>query len=91
MKGRLPVALAIAVAVVSVSPGCGERRSTEQTKAAAKIRELGGAIDVDEKDRSVTIVDLSETKITDAALMHLRVLTKLRDLDLRTPRSPMPG
>ena len=61
---------------------------TEQAKAIAEIVKLGGRAIVDEKnpDKPVIGVALQGTKVTDAALEHLKGLTKLRRLTvMRTP------
>jgi len=58
--------------------------SLTQQLAIAEINKLGGRINVDEKssDKSVVLVDLNGPKVTDATLMHLKELTKLRMLGL---------
>ncbi len=58
--------------------------TAKQARAIAEIKKLGGKVTVDEKspDKPVIGVDLSRTKLTDAALEHLEGLTNLRSLDL---------
>ncbi len=60
------------------------KRSDAEKKATAAIKKLGGFVFFDEKKpgKPVISVDLSETKVTDAELVHLKELTELQTLDL---------
>jgi beta-lactamase regulating signal transducer with metallopeptidase domain len=57
---------------------------TEQAKAIAEIEKLGGKVIVDEKspDKPVPLIDLRETKVTDAGLEHLKGFSQLQYLFL---------
>jgi len=55
-----------------------------QDAAVAAIRKLGGNVRFDEKSpgKPLVSVDLSDTKVSDAGLVHLKGLTKLQSLSL---------
>jgi len=65
-----------------------ERRTTEpsltQAQAIAEIEKLGGRVTVDKRspDKPVVKVTLRGPKVSDAGLVHLKGLTKLRTLSL---------
>ena len=79
--------LGVALVGLVVCVGCGAQwqehaRDNRLRKAMAAIEKLGGKLVVDE-GYDVVIVDLSATKVTDAGLVHLKRLTKLKYLNLR--------
>ena len=55
-----------------------------QDAAVAAIRKLGGNVTFDEKSpgKPLVSVDLMDSKVTDAGLVHLKGLTKLQSLSL---------
>ena len=62
--------------------GLSQSTPAADVDPVAVLEKLGGAIERNE-DREVYQVDLRGIKITDAGLVHLKVLTKLQYLDLR--------
>jgi hypothetical protein len=74
--------LVCAVPVCTVLCGCVAKPQTEQDKAVAEIKKLGGNVTLDEKgpDAAVIGVILVGTKVTDAKLEHLKGLTQLQQL-----------
>ena len=86
MRAVLGVALVGIVACVGCGPQWQEHaRDNLLRKAMAAIEKLGGKLVVDE-GYDVVIVDLSNTKVTDAGLVHLKGLTKLGILGLNNTK-----
>jgi hypothetical protein len=58
--------------------------NTEQAKAIAEIKELGGKVTIDEKspDKPVISVDLHDSQANDVGLKQLEGLTTLQELNL---------
>ena len=58
--------------------------NADQAKAAAEIKKMGGRIKVDEKSPGKPVIDVVffETTLTDAGLVHVSRLTKLKRLTL---------
>ena len=69
---------------IQISFGVAAERTAERSEAIAQIEKLGGTVDVDEMipGKPVVAVELRETKITDAGLICLEGLARLRTLDL---------
>ncbi len=65
-------------------PTATDKPNALQDAAIAAIRKLGGRVTIDTKspDRPVTHVDLHNTQVTDAGLVHLKGLTRLQTLNL---------
>ena len=76
--------LAFALLVPTVLCGCAAKPQTEQDKAAAEIKRLGGHVGFDEKNpgRPVVSVQLSGSRVKDDCLRHLKGLTGLQTLNL---------
>ena len=72
--------LGVALVGLVVCVGCGPPKPTQE-EAVAAIKRLGGKVEVDENN-DVVNVNLWGTKITDAALVHLKGLPKLTTLNL---------
>ena len=67
-----------------VASGCVARVNPKEAKVAAEVEKLGGEVCVDQNspDKSVIFVILTDTKVTDVGLEHLKGLTRLQRLDL---------
>src|SRR5713226_2717871 len=76
--------LAVGLLLVTGSKGPAAEGETEQGKAIAEIRRLGGEVAVDETrdGKPVVRVSLRGTRISDEDLVHLKGLRQLRSLDL---------
>ena len=61
--------------------GCGAQNSKQQREAVKAIEALGGRVKLDESG-NVSNVVLSNTKVSDAGLVHLKGLTSLTTLGL---------
>jgi hypothetical protein len=72
------ICLVVACGIVVVgTAGSGDQPADARAAAIKAIKQLGGKIWDDEKS-----VDLSRSKVTDADLAHLSVMTKLESLSL---------
>jgi hypothetical protein len=74
----------LAVASNAVGEDKVVKRSDAEEKAIAAIEKFGGRVtfDANKPGKPVISVDLSNTKVTDAGLVHLQGLTKLQELYL---------
>ena len=84
MSRIVALMLVLGLSLVVVASGWAAEANTDQAKAIAEVKKLGGKVVVDEKSpgKAVIGVDLQNTKVTDAGLKHLEGLTKLRDINL---------
>ena len=64
------------------------KRSDAEKKAIAAIKKLGGKVTFDERKpgKPVIFVNLVNTKVTDAGLVHLKGLTNLQSLGLKNTK-----
>src|ERR1043166_211196 len=78
--------LAAALLLFTRSSACAAGDNAEQDRAIAKIENLGGKVELDEKrpGKPVIKVDLRRTKVTDGDLEILKGFTHLRSLNLRS-------
>ena len=69
------------------------KRSEAEKKAIAAIKKLGGEVTFAEKKpgKPVIGVDLYNTKVTDAGLVHLKGLSKLQTLVLVDTKATVAG
>ena len=74
------VVLGVALAGLVACVGCEPPKPTQE-EAVAAIKRLGGKVEVDENN-DVVIVNLGGTKITDAGLVYLKGMQKLKLLGL---------
>src|SRR5437763_421102 len=74
----------LALSLVCISSGLAAEPSSEQAKAIAEIKKLGGNVTIDEKSpgKPVVRVGLVGSAVTDAGLEHVERLTQLQELDL---------
>ena len=72
--------LGVALVALVVCVGCGPPKPTQE-EAVAAIEKLGGKVEVDENN-DVVNVNLGGTKITDAGLVYLKGMQKLKVLGL---------
>ncbi len=70
------------------APGSTAEPNTDEAKAIAEIKKLGGKVTPDEKSpgKPVIEVNLGRTKVTDAGLANLKALTQLQSLNLEGTR-----
>jgi hypothetical protein len=76
--------LIAALLLICGSTVCAHSNDSEQEQAVARIKKLGGKVEVDDKSpgKPVIRVDLHGTRVTDADLVHLTALTQLQKLNL---------
>src|SRR6266481_2388675 len=81
----IPVVLVGLILVVTQPMVRAQDSKTEQERAVAEIKKLGGKVEVDAKraDAPVVAVNLKQTPVADASLEHLKGLTKLEILSLK--------
>jgi len=65
-----------------VAPRRTAEANSDQAKAIAEVKQLGGGVLVNETSKAVFGVEFSGTKVTDAGLKHLLALTGLQWLSL---------
>jgi hypothetical protein len=84
MNRKLLPLLACGLLVQTAFCGC----TTEQDKAVAEIKRLGGKVEFDKTSpgKPVVLVNLARSEVPDAGLVHLKELTRLRHLDLTDTR-----
>ena len=78
---RIAVTLvALGLSLASILSGC----SREPATPISEIKKLGGNVTLDEKspDEPVIAVDLQDRQVTDAGLVHLEGMTRLKRLNL---------
>ncbi len=79
MNSLMPALLLICATMV-----CAQRHDSERERAIARIKELGGKVEVDADSpgKPVVKVFLGDKAMKDADLQHLKGLTKLQELHL---------
>ena len=84
MNRKLLPMLVCGLLVHTALCGCAAKPQTEQDKAVAEIKKLGGNVTLDEKGPDAAVIGaiLVGTKVTDAKLEHLKGLTQLQTLNL---------
>jgi hypothetical protein len=86
MNRIVALVLVLGVSLALVASGSAAEANPERAKAIAEIEKLGGKVVVDEKSPDkpvigVALVGTEGNEVTDAALDHLKGLTKLQSLN----------
>jgi len=84
MNRIVELMLVLGLSLATVASGWAVEGNTEQAKAVAQIRKLGGKVVVDNEspDKPVIGVSLVLPMVTDVGLEHLQSLTQLQSLNL---------
>ncbi len=84
MNGIAVLVQGLGLFLAVVALGRAAEVNPKEAKAVAEIGKFGGRFEVDKNspDKSVVVVNLRKSTVTDAGLGHLKGLTRLQSLDL---------